>query len=157
MGITRHELQAYADVATLKAETLVPQANDQVMVESLKRTYNWIEASTLTEDSKYIIKQTSVATGRWEVSTASSLYTGTSGVVAIVLENGQQATETITVTGALATGTFNVVSASVTASGTEFLITSKQVIANDTVEVTIYNNSGAQLTVTQIDVTVLEF
>jgi len=157
MGITRHELQAYADVATLQAETLVPQANDQVMVESLKRTYNWIEASTLTEDSKYIIKQTSVATGRWEVSTASSLYTGTSGVVAIVLDNGQQATETITVTGALATGTFNVVSASVTASGTEFLITSKQVIANDTVEVTIYNNSGAQLTVTQIDVTVLEF
>jgi len=157
MAITRHELQAYADVAALQANTTPNQPNDQVMVESLKRTYNWIEASTLTEDSKYIIKQTSVATGRWEVSTASSLYTGTSGVVAIVLENGQQATETITVTGALATGTFNVVSASVTASGTEFLITSKQVIANDTVEVTIYNNSGAQLTVTQIDVTVLEF
>jgi len=154
MAIKRHESQAYADVASVQAETLVPDPNDVISIESLQRSYNWIEASILAEDGTYVIKQASIATGRWIASHATNVYNGTAAVLPIALDNGQQTTEIITVTG-VTLANANIVLPSVTATGDVF-VTSASVVADDTVQVVVYNNSGVTISITALSVQVHE-
>jgi hypothetical protein len=156
MSVLRHEKQQYATPAALTAEVIVPTANDSVYVESLKRTFDWIEGSTATADDLYVIDQTSeTANGRWVASSVANVYTGTGNTDA--LENGQMSVVDITVTGASASKA-NLIA--LTNAGTfpaNTLVISKEVVAADTVRVVVENQSGAAVAAFAINATVLEF
>lgn len=62
---TRKNIQNYTDVAALQAETLVPRVNDKIYVSALKGVFTWESTNVSVEDGTTIIKQTSIATGRW--------------------------------------------------------------------------------------------
>lgn len=156
MSVLRHEKQQYATPAALTAEVIVPTANDTIYVESLKRTFDWIEGSTATADDLYVIDQTSeTANGRWIASSVANVYTGSGNTDA--LENGQMSVVDVTVTGASASKA-NLIA--LTNAGTfpaNTLAVSKEVVAANTVRVVIENQSGGAIASFAINVTVLEF
>ncbi len=156
MGVLRHEKQQYAAVATLVAEVLVPTANDSIYVEALKRTFDWIEGSTATHDGVYVIDQTSeTANGRWIATSVANVYTGTANTDA--LANGQMSVIDITVTGASASKANLIAATNADTFPTNVFITSKEVVAANTVRVTVENQSGASVAAFAVNVSVLEF
>jgi len=156
MSVLRHEKQQYATPAALTAEVIVPTANDSVYVESLKRTFDWIEGSTATADDLYVIDQTSeTANGRWIASSVANVYTGTGNTDA--LENGQMSVVDITVTGASASKANLIALTNANTFPANTLVVSKEVVAADTVRVVVENQSGAAVAAFAINATVLEF
>ena len=156
MAILRHEKQQYATPAALTAETIAPTNNDSTYVESLRRTFDWIEGSSLVADDLYVINQTSeAANGRWVTASAANVYTGTA--TTDDMSNGQISVIDVTVTNA-DPAKANVVA--VTNADTfedNVFVTSKEVVAVDTVRVTIENQSGLDVTGFAVNLTVLEF
>ena len=156
MSVLRHEKQQYATPAALTAEVIVPTANDSVYVESLKRTFDWIEGSTATADDLYVIDQTSeTANGRWIASSVANVYTGTGNTDA--LENGQMSVVDITVTGASASKANLIALTNANTFPANTLVVSKEVVAADTVRVVVENQSGAAVAAFAINATVFEF
>lgn len=156
MAVIRHEKQEYATVAALVAETIVPQSNDSVYVEALKRTFDWIQGSTATHDGSYVIDQTSsTASGRWQASVASSVHTGTG--TTDNMDNGQSSIISVTVTGANPSKANSVAITNASTFPTNVYVSSAVVTANDTVKVVVENQSGATVTGFSVAVTVLEF
>lgn len=156
MGILRHEKQQYATAAALVAETIVPTINDSIYVEALKRTFDWIEGSAATADNVYVIDQTSeTANGRWVASSVANVYTGTGNTDALV--NGQISVVDITVTGAAAAKANLIAITNADTFAANVFITSKEVVAANTVRVTVENQSGAAIASFAVNVSVLEF
>jgi len=156
MTILRHEKQQYADVATLVAEVLVPTANDTIYVEDLKRTFDWIEGSSATHDGVYVIDQTSeTANGRWIASAVAQVYTGTATTDA--MENGQVSVTDVTVTGADASKANLIALTNADTFPANVFVTSKEVVAADTVRITVENQSGTDVAAFAVNVSVLEF
>lgn len=154
MATLRQEIQQYADVATLVAETLVPTNNDYVGIEDTNRLYHWKQGSTKPHDGKYVIDQTATtALGRWELITTSNILYGTG--TSDALENGQQSVVDITVTGVLATDAAQIAVTSANTFPANVLVVSKEVVAVDTVRVVIDNQTGDAIAAQTIDVTVL--
>ena len=156
MSVLRHEKQQYADAATLVADVLVPTANDTIYVEALKRTFDWIEGSTATHDGVYVIDQTSeTANGRWIATSVANVYTGTANTDALV--NGQMSVVDITVTGASASKANLIAATNADTFPTNVFVTSKEVVAANTVRITVENQSGAPVAAFAVNVSVLEF
>jgi len=156
MAILRQEKQQYADAASLVAETLVPTANDEIYVEGLNRTFDWIEGSTATHDGVYVIDQTSqTANGRWVATQYAGIFTGVG--VSDIMENGQEAVLDITVTGANPASANMIAITNADTIAANVFITSKMVVATDTVRITLENQSGVQVPAVTVNVTVLEF
>lgn len=152
MAAKRHKPQEYTNAAALTAETLVPESNDLVIVESTGRMYNWVVGSSATADNEAVITQTSEsANGRWIALTASmSKLTGT--ITFPALANSQSAVATATVSG-LPIGTAIVVNISngntaytgSTAIPAGATIFQGMVTAANTVAMQIINETGAAI------------
>jgi len=65
--ISRNMLQDYNTIALLRAETILPKANDKVFVRDSQFIYWWDKNSTLTDDGYFVIKQTNQSTGRYRL------------------------------------------------------------------------------------------
>lgn len=156
MAILRHEKQQYLTPAALVAETVVPTKNDSVYIESLQKTFDWIEGSTATADNVYVIDQTSeTANGRWVASHVANVYTGTGTTDAMA--NGQIDVLDITVTGATPAKANLIAVTNADTFVANVFVTSKEVIAANTVRVTLENQSGDPVAAFAVNVTVLEF
>lgn len=152
MAAKRHKPQEYTNAAALTAETLVPESNDLVIVESTGRMYNWVVGSSATADNESVITQTSEsANGRWIALTASmTKLTGT--ITFPALANSQSAVATSTVSG-LPIGTAIVVNISngntAYTGSTEIpsgvTIFQGMVTAANTVAMQIINETGAAI------------
>lgn len=155
--LLRQEKQEYADVAALVAETLVPTNNDTVYVEALRRTFDWIEGSTATHDGTYVIDQTNTtALGRWQASSAANIFTGTANTDE--LDNGQVSAFNVTVTGVSPASAHAIAITNADTFPVNVFVTSKDIIAANTVRITIVNESGIDnVAPFAVNVTVLEF
>jgi hypothetical protein len=62
----RTTIQDYATVIALQAETSIPRLSDKVAIKANNgNVYYWDATSVLAHDGDVVIKQTSIATGRW--------------------------------------------------------------------------------------------
>ena len=61
----RNGIQDYPTVAGIQTETIVPNANDKIFVKALGKFFYWDATSTATHDGTTVIKQNSIATGRF--------------------------------------------------------------------------------------------
>lgn len=155
MSIIRHEKQQYANPAALVAETIVPTSNDVTIIESLVRDFNWIEGSSLPADNVRVIDQTTeTANGRWVSLSDITVFTGTG--VTDALENGQSSVIDITVTGALLASVNDVLITDASVFPTNVFVTSKEVVADDTVRVVVENQSGLSQTAINFGVKVIQ-
>lgn len=156
MEILRHEKQQYATPAALVAEVVAPTINDSVYIESLKRTFDWIEGSTATADNIYVINQTSeTANGRWIASSVAEVLSGTANTDA--LANGQVGVLDVTVTGASPSKANLIAITNADTFAANVFITSKEVVAADTVRITVENQSGNSIAAFAVNVSVLVF
>lgn len=155
MGVVRGEKQQYTTVAALVAEVIIPQINDEAMIEATGRSYDWREASTLTPDGVYVIAQTSIATGRWVVPTVVNVYVGSGKTDP--MENGQQSIINITVPGVSMARPSLVAVTNADTFNTSVFIKSKDIVAANTVKVVVENGSGATVPIFAVNVSVIEY
>lgn len=156
MGVIRHEKQQYATPLALTNEVLAPTNNDTVYIESLKRTFDWIEGSTATADNNYVISQTSeAANGRWIASTVASVYTGTGNTDA--LDNGQSSVVDITIADVTPSKANLIVVSNFATFPSNLFVVSKEVVADETIRVVVENQSGGSVASFAVNITVLEF
>ena len=156
MSIVRHEKQQYATPAALVAEVVAPTINDSVYVESLRRTFDWIEGSSATADNVYVIDQTTeTANGRWMASSVADVLTGTANTDA--LANGQISVVDVTVTGASPSKANLIAITNADTFATNVFITSKEVVGTNTVRITVENQSGSSIAAFAVNVSVLVF
>ena len=155
MAVLRHEKQQYATPAALSSETIAPTANDSVFVESLRRTFDWIEGSSTASDNVYVIDQVSqTANGRWQAATIETIYTATA--VTTIIDNGQMQVLDITVSGVFAGSACFVAITNADTFPDNVFIVSKEVIADDTVRIVVENQTGHAIPVMGVNVAVLE-
>ena len=161
MSLVRHEVQQYATPAALTAEVVAPTNNDEVHVESLNRRFNWLEGSSSVADNQYIIEQTSEsANGRWAATAVegAKVFTGTGATGDI--PNGNTAVFTVTMTG---TGTLAANSGAalgITNGGTfpaNVFLDSIVLTADNTVQLTVVNESGADVAGFNVDVKAIDY
>ena len=156
MGVLRHEKQQYATPAALVAEVIAPTINDSVYIESLRRTFDWIEGSSATADNVYVIDQTSeTANGRWMASSVADVLTGTANTDAMA--NGQISVVDVTVTGATPSKANLIAITNADTFASNVFVTSKEVVAAGTVRLTVENQSGTTIAAFAVNVSVLVF
>lgn len=61
----RTGIQDYSNIANIQAETIIPKDNDKIYVKAINTLLSWDATSTATHDGINVIKQTSIATGRF--------------------------------------------------------------------------------------------
>ena len=161
MPLVRHEVQQYLTPAALTAETLVPTNNDEVHIESLNRRFNWLEGSSAVADNTYVIDQTTqTAVGRWAATAVdgAKVFTGSGATGAI--PNGNTAVFTVTLTGS---GTLTPTAAAalgITNGGTfptNVFLDSIVMTADNTAQVTVVNESGAEVASFSVDVKAIDY
>lgn len=159
--LVRHEVQQYTNPAALTAETNPPTKNDEVHIESLNRRFNWLEGATTTADNIYVIEQTSEASnGRWAATAVDSakVFTGSGATGAI--PNGNTAVFTVTLSG---TGTLLANSGAalgITNAGsfpTNVFLDSLVLTADNTVQVTVVNERGSDVSAFNVDVKAIDY
>ena len=163
MAIIRHEAQQYANPAALVAEVNQPTNNDEVHIESLNRRFNWLEGSSTAADDVYVIDQTSeTANGRWAATAVvgAKVFTGSATTGAI--PNGNTAVFNVT----LADGAASVLLADsgaalgITNGGTfptNVFLDSIVLTADNTVQVTVVNESGVDVPAFTVDVKAIDY
>ena len=161
MSLVRHEVQQYPTPAALAAETVVPTNNDEVHVESLNRRFNWLEGSSSVADNQYIIEQTSEsANGRWAATAVegAKVFTGTGATGAI--PNGNTAVFTVTLSGTGALAANSGAALGITNGGTfpaNVFLDSIVLTADNTVQLTVVNESGADVAGFNVDVKAIDY
>ena len=163
MAIIRHEVQQYANPAALVAELNQPTNNDEVHIESLNRRFNWLEGSSTAADDVYVIDQTSeTANGRWAATAVAGakVFTGSARTGAI--PNGNTAVFDVT----LDDGASSVLLADsgaalgITNGGTfptNVFLDSIVLTADNTVQVTVVNESGVEVPAFTVDVKAIDY
>ena len=163
MAIIRHEVQQYANPAALVAEVNQPTNNDEVHIESLNRRFNWLEGSSTAADDVYVIDQTSeTANGRWAATAVAGakVFTGSARTGAI--PNGNTAVFNVT----LDDGAVSVLLADsgaalgITNGGTfptNVFLDSIVLTADNTVQVTVVNESGVDVPAFTVDVKAIDY
>ena len=163
MAIIRHEVQQYANPAALVAEVNQPTNNDEVHIESLNRRFNWLEGSSTAADDVYVIDQTSeTANGRWAATAVAGakVFTGSARTGAI--PNGNTAVFDVT----LDDGASSVLLADsgaalgITNGGTfptNVFLDSIVLTADNTVQVTVVNESGVDVPAFTVDVKAIDY
>ena len=149
MSLVRHEVQQVTNAVALAALTIVPTNNDEVHVEELNRRFNWLEGSVTVADNLYVIEQTSEsANGRWAATAVegAKVFTGTGATGDIPNGNTSVFTVTLSGTGTLAA---NSGAALGITNGASFpanvFLDSIVLIADNTVQLTVVNESGADV------------
>ena len=163
MAIVRHEVQQYANPAALVAEVNKPTNNDEVHIESLNRRFNWLEGSSTVADDVYVIDQTSeTANGRWAATAVAGAKVFTGSATTGAIPNGNTAVFNVT----LADGAVSVLLADsgaalgITNGGTfptNVFLDSIVLTANNTVQVTVVNESGVDVPAFTVDVKAIDY
>lgn len=160
-AIIRHEVQEYATVAALQAETISPTNNDEVHIEALNRRFNWLQGASTTEDGAYIIDQVAQTTaGRWVATAveAAKVYTGSASTGAI--GNGQSAIFDVTMTGSGTLLATSGAAVGVTNGGTfplNVLVRSIVLTSDNTARVEIANESGVDVAAFTVDLKAIDY
>jgi hypothetical protein len=151
----RSAVQKYATVAALQAETYAAKPADLVQVEAINTAFVWNATSVATDDGVNVVKQTSIATGRW-INSAFNQVFNVAGVNIPALPNQSCAVLSVTVTGVVAgkSQVIKLASGSTITAG----ITLIETINNtaNAVELQACNNTGAASTAFTIGLTVLQ-
>ncbi|GHA66161.1 hypothetical protein GCM10009007_03270 [Formosimonas limnophila] len=161
MAILRHESQQYPNPAALTAETIVPTANDEVHIESLNRRFNWLEGSSTSADNLYVIEQTSEsANGRWAATAVegAKVFTGSASTGAI--PNGNTAVFTVSLTGSGTLLADSGAALGITNGGafpTNVFLDSLVLTADNTVQVTVVNESGVDVPAFTVEVKAIDY
>lgn len=163
MAIIRHEVQQYANPAALVAEVNQPTNNDEVHIESLNRRFNWLEGSSTAADDVYVIDQTSeTANGRWAATAVAGakVFTGSARTGAI--PNGNTAVFDVTLDDGAASVLLADSGAAlgITNGGTfptNVFLDSIVLTADNTVQVTVVNESGVAVPVFTVDVKAIDY
>ena len=163
MAIIRHEVQQYANPAALVAEVNQPTNNDEVHIESLNRRFNWLEGSSTAADDVYVIDQTSeTANGRWAATavTGAKVFTGSATTGAI--PNGNTAVFNVTLDDGAASVLLADSGAAlgITNGGTfptNVFLDSIVLTADNTVQVTVVNESGVDVPAFTVDVKAIDY
>ena len=163
MAIIRHEVQQYANPAALVAEVNKPTNNDEVHIESLNRRFNWLEGSSTVADDVYVIDQTSeTANGRWAATAVAGAKVFTGSATTGAIPNGNTAVFNVT----LADGAVSVLLADsgaalgITNGGTfptNVFLDSIVLTADNTVQVTVVNESGVDVPAFTVDVKAIDY
>lgn len=150
MAIRRTGTTKHADVATLVAETVVPQDNDETLVEAIGAygtKFRFRNGETAADDGKYVVDQTSAtALGRWVRDGVSAVLSGT--VTAEAIPDGAQGVYDITVAGLVAGDPY---AYAFTTNGTpanadgDAADVQFSVDADNTVHIVITNNTGKSI------------
>ena len=163
MASIRHEVQQYANPAALVAEVNKPTNNDEVHIESLNRRFNWLEGSSTVADDVYVIDQTSeTANGRWAATavTGAKVFTGSATTGAI--PNGNTAVFNVTLDDGAASVLLADSGAAlgITNGGTfptNVFLDSIVLTADNTVQVTVVNESGVDVPAFTVDVKAIDY
>ena len=163
MAIIRHEVQQYANPAALVAEVNKPTNNDEVHIESLNRRFNWLEGSSTVADDVYVIDQTSeTANGRWAATAVAGakVFTGSASTGAI--PNGNTAVFDVTLNDGAASVLLADSGAAlgITNGGsfpTNVFLDSIVLTTNNTVQVTVVNESGVDVPAFTVDVKAIDY
>lgn len=161
MSLVRHEVQQVANAAALAALTIVPTNNDEVHVEGLNRRFNWLEGSSSVADNQYIIKQTSEsANGRWAATAveAAKVFTGSGASGAI--PNGNTSVFTVALTGSGTLLANSGAALGITNGGsfpTNVFLDSIVLVADNTAQLTIVNESGNDVSSFNVDVKSIDY
>ena len=163
MAIIRHEVQQYANPAALVAEVNKPTNNDEVHIESLNRRFNWLEGSSTVADDVYVIDQTSeTANGRWAATAVAGAKVFTGSATTGAIPNGNTAVFNVT----LADGAVSVLLADsgaalgITNGGTfptNVFLDSIVLTTDNTVQVTVVNESGVDVPAFTVDVKAIDY
>ena len=161
MSLVRHEVQQVTNAVALAALTIVPTNNDEVHVEELNRRFNWLEGSVTVADNLYVIEQTSEsANGRWAATAVegAKVFTGSGSTGAI--PNGNTAVFSVTVTGSGTLAANSGAALGIT-NGASFpanvFLDSIVLIADNTVQLTVVNESGNDVVGFNIAVKAIDF
>ena len=163
MAIIRHEVQQYANPAALVAEVNQPTNNDEVHIESLNRRFNWLEGPSTAADDVYVIDQTSeTANGRWAATAVAGakVFTGSARTGAI--PNGNTAVFDVTLDDGAASVLLADSGAAlgITNGGTfptNVFLDSIVLTADNTVQVTVVNESGVAVPAFTVDVKAIDY
>lgn len=161
MSLVRHEVQQVANAAALAALTIVPTNNDEVHVEDLNRRFNWLEGSTTVADNLYVIEQTSEsANGRWAATAVegAKVFTGTGATGAI--PNGNTAVFEVSLTGSGTLAVDSGAALGITNGGSfpeNVFLDSIVLTADNTVRVTIINESGNDVAAFSVAVKAIDY
>ena len=161
MSLVRHEVQQVANAAALAALTIVPTNNDEVHVEDLNRRFNWLEGSSSVADNQYIIEQTSEsANGRWAATAVegAKVFTGSASTGAI--PNGNTAVMTVTMSGSGTLAADSGAALGITNAGsfpTNVFLDSIVLTGTNTVQLTIVNESGNDVSSFNVDVKAVDY
>ena len=161
MSLVRHEVQQVTNAVALAALTIVPTNNDEVHVEELNRRFNWLEGSVTVADNLYVIEQTSEsANGRWAATAVegAKVFTGTGATGDIPNGNTSVFTVTLSGTGTLAANSgaaLGITNGSVFPANV--FLDSIVLIADNTVQLTVVNESGNDVVGFNIAVKAIDF
>ena len=163
MAIIRHEVQQYANPAALVAEVNQPTNNDEVHIESLNRRFNWLEGSSTAADDVYVIDQTSeTANGRWAATAVAGAKVFTGSATTGAIPNGNTAVFDVTLDDGAASVLLADSGAAlgITNGGTfptNVFLDSIVLTADNTVQVTVVNESGVAVPVFTVDVKAIDY
>lgn len=150
----RSGIQEYATVALLRAEVLAPKPADVVQVEAIDTALVWNATSVAVDDGVNVIKQTSIATGRW-INVAYSQVFNVAGVNIPILPSQSCTQANVAVTGVVVGKTQKVQLNSGTITAGVTIIPTINVAAN-AIELQLCNVSGTATTAFTIGLTVLQ-
>ena len=161
MSLVRHEVQQVANAAALAALTIVPTNNDEVHVEGLNRRFNWLEGSSSVADNQYIIKQTSEsANGRWAATAVEGAKVFTGSGASGAIPNGNTAVFTVALTGSGTLLANSGAALGITNGGsfpTNVFLDSIVLVADNTAQLTIVNESGNDVSSFNVDVKAIDY
>ena len=163
MAIIRHEVQQYANPAALVAEVNQPTNNDEVHIESLNRRFNWLEGSSTAADDVYVIDQTSeTANGRWAATAVAGAKVFTGSATTGAIPNGNTAVFDVTLDDGAASVLLADSGAAlgITNGGTfptNVFLDSIVLTADNTVQVTVVNESGVDVPAFTVDVKAIDY
>ena len=163
MAIIRHEAQQYANPAALVAEVNQPTNNDEVHIESLNRRFNWLEGSSTAADDVYVIDQTSeTANGRWAATAVAGAKVFTGSATTGAIPNGNTAVFDVTLDDGAASVLLADSGAAlgITSGGTfptNVFLDSIVLTADNTVQVTVVNESGVDVPAFTVDVKAIDY
>ena len=150
----RSGIQEYATVALLRAEVLAPKPADVVQVEAIDTALLWNATSVAVDDGVNVIKQTSIATGRW-INVAYSQVFNVAGVNIPALSSQSCTQANVAVTGVVVGKTQKVQLSSGTITAGVTIIPTIKVAAN-AIELQLCNVTGSATTAFAIGLTVLQ-